>query len=185
MSRILRAPGTPGEEALGERTVAGAERGVHDEELRKTPWHRHGQSETQEPAPVLAHQCDVGEIEPLDQRQERVTMEVEGIDRVIDGFVRPAEAEIVGRHDAITGAGHQGDKLAIEIAPGGLTVETEEHFFDVARPFVEIVEAQALVSRQVLEIMRGKAIARKIGESVVGRAECLDHRLCPPDVAPS
>ena len=180
------APGAPGDEAFGERPVAGAERGVHHQQAGEALGHVHRQGEPDQPAPILADQGDVVEVEPLDEGEERVAVEVEGVDPVLDRLVGAAEAEEIRRHGAVAGGGDEGNELAIEIAPARLAVEAEEDPPRCARALVEIMQAQPLIAVEVVAVMRRKGKAGQGGEPFFRRAQRFDHHRLPsvPGLAP-
>ena len=150
--------GSPVEEALGWWGDGGAEGGVHDDEAFEAPGFFQGEGQTQEAAPVLDNEGDVGEVEGCDEVEEGEAVVGEGVPGWGGGFVGAAEADEVGADDAAGGSGGRvggvgeegGDHVAVEVGPGGLAVEAEEYFWygtqeagalvDVGHPVGAIVE---------------------------------------------
>ena len=99
-------------------------------------------------APLIEDQVEV-----LENGEKRLAVEVEGVDRVVHGFVGTAESEEVRRHGTMAGGGEAGDQVAVEVAPGGLTVQAEEGALRVARSFVEKVQPQAFESREAFQVV--------------------------------
>ncbi len=126
--------GAPVEEALRQRRVAGAQGRVHDQQRRKALGIGHRQGEPDQAAPVPHHQHDVPEVERRDQAEQRVAMEVEGVDRLVRGLVGAAEAREVGRHDPVSGSGEDRDHAPVEVAPGRLAMQAEEGLARRAAP---------------------------------------------------
>ena len=59
--------------------------------------------------------------------QHVLTMEVEGVDAIVDGLVRAAEAQPVRGDHTNTCAGKDRDHLSINVAPTRLAMQTEKH----------------------------------------------------------
>ena len=76
-------------------------------------------------------------------------MVADGVLAVLRGFAL-AEAHVVG-HDNTAVAGQARDQLAVEVAPGRLTVEAEERLGAAAR-LIDVVLAKAVAR----EVVRGE-----------------------------
>jgi hypothetical protein len=58
------------------------------------------QAQADQPAPVLAHQRDVGQVEPVEEQLAHpLDVAGEGVVGALGRLVRSAEADQVGRHD--------------------------------------------------------------------------------------
>ncbi len=175
--RIRGDEGLPGVEA-GTRRAADAEAGVHDDQAVDALGELHRQREAQESAPVLHHQRHPLEAERLDEPHEHPAVEAERIGGVVHGLVGATEAEEVGRHDAVPGRREDRDHLAVKVAPGRLAVQAQ-HGAAARRArgrLVEIVDAQRLVARQLLEVVRREIEPRQAFEPIVGSAQRLHCR---------
>ncbi len=101
-------------------------------------------------------------------------MKHEGIDGLVYGLVGTAEAEKIRGDDALARGDKGGDHLAVEIGPGGLAMQAERDR-RVARPFVEIMHAQA---PGAVAITGNERIAGQDGKAFVRGAQSV-HRLSP------
>ena len=73
-------------------------------------------------------------------------MEVEGVQGFVLRLVGAAEADEIGRDDAVPGRGDDRDHLPVEVGPRGLAVQ-HEHRRGIGGTFVDVVGAQ--VARRV------------------------------------
>ena len=108
----LRHVRTPVHEARPGR-LARAQRGVHEHEPREPVRHLADDSEADQPAPVLADERDAREPETVQKRHEAVPVHLKRVLRPLGELVRLAEAEEVGREDAVA-ARERRDHLPIQ-----------------------------------------------------------------------
>jgi hypothetical protein len=149
-------------------------RRVHHQQPREALGHLRRYRQTDDAAPVLAHQRDALEVELFDEAHHRVAMEVERVDFVAHRLVRAPEAEEVRRHHAAARPGEHRDHLPVEVCPGGLAVQAEEEILGVGRPFVDVVEPQPLESPKCLEVAGLEGEAGKNGEALFRGAQSFD-----------
>ena len=136
----------------------------------------HRQREADQSAPVLHDQRDVPEIERLDQAEQRLAVEIEGIGRFVGRLVGAAEARKVGRHHAIAGAGEDRDHAAIEVAPGRLAMQAEPGPVGLARSFVDVMQAKPV---RTLEVARRVGPVGQGGEILVRCAQGVGQMVYP------
>src|SRR3974390_1978693 len=106
-------------------------------------------------------------------------METKRIDCILDWLVGSSKAQKVRRHGAMASSQKHRDHLAIEIGPGRLAMQAEISLHvgrKLRRPLVNRVDAQALVSFQVVEVMRPEGIVRQSHKPLFWRAQRFDER---------
>src|SRR3974390_1666904 len=106
-------------------------------------------------------------------------METKRVDRILDWLVGSSKAQKVQRHDAMASGQKHRDHLAIEIGPGRLAMQTEISLHvgrRLRRPLVNGVDTQALVSFQIVEVMRPEGIVRQFHKPLFRRAQRFDER---------
>ena len=113
------------------------------------------ESEPDEPAPVLADEGDLAEVETLEHGTHPVDVALVGVVVGRGRFVGAAEADEIGCHSAATCRGKERDHLPVEIRPRRLTVQEEDGWGGL-RSLVEVVDAEAVD----LEIVRAEGVAR-------------------------
>ena len=143
------------------------------------------QTQADEPAPVLADQRHVPQVEaveeelahPLDVAGERVV-------RTLARLVRPPEADQVRGHDLQAGPGEDRDHLAVQVAPRGLAVH-EQHERRGGIALAHVVHPQAAaVAVGDLGVVGGEVVAGQAGEAVIGSAQGLHAGREPTPRAP-
>ena len=168
---VFRAHRAPGQEAGAQRLLAGRQHGVHGQQACITRRGLHRQGQPEQAAPVLHHQHDVVQVEPLHQFQQHVAMPGEAVGRVLLGFVALAETDQVGRHDTVPGCQEYRDHLAVEVTPGRIAVQAQPRQRRISRAFVEVMHAQAAERRQVAQVMRLPRVTGQVGEPGLGRPQ--------------
>ena len=84
------------------------------------------QAQADEPAPVLADQRDVGQVEPVEEQLAHpLDVTGEGVVGALGRLVRSAEADQVGGHDLQPGTREHGNHLAVEVRPRRLAVQQQ------------------------------------------------------------
>src|ERR1700746_3333764 len=99
-------------------------------------------------------------------------MKTKRVDRILDWLVGSSKPQKVRRHDAMASSQKHRDHLAIEIGPSRLAMQAEISLHvgrRLGRPLVDSVDAQALVSLQIVEVMRPEGISRQLREPVFRR----------------
>ena len=88
-------------------------------------------------------------------------------------LVRLAKANQIRCQHAVPGGGERGNKFAVEIGPGRLSMQQQDRR-SVAGAFIDIMQPQGWRAlRFNLNIMCRKRIVRKVGECGLGRAQDL------------
>ena len=96
-----------------------------------------------------------------------------GVDAALGWFVALAEPDQVGCDHAMSGGNEQRDHLAIEVAPGRLTVHAQDGC-GVGRPLVEVVHTKgAAVVVGDVDVVRRERIVGQSGEAFIGGAQGL------------
>ena len=135
------------------------------------------QAKSDQPAPVLAHERDVAQVEltekgsahPLDMTRVRVR-------GAVGRLVGAAEAHEVGCDTTKSGVGQDRDHLAVQEAPRRLAVH-QQHDRSVGRPLVEVVNPQgSRVAARHVGVVRSERERGECSETVVGRAQSF-HRV--------
>lgn len=165
--RMLAGPGPPFQKTGIEPDIARGQRAIHHQQPLKTSGHVYGQGQAEQRTPVLAHERHGAEVKPLNEPHEGIAMKSEGVNGIVDRFVGTPEAKVVRRDNAVARLGEHRDHPAIQIAPGGFAVQAEKHLRRVARAFIDIMKAQALVARQILHIVGRIGETRKVLEAFV------------------
>src|SRR5262249_49987137 len=112
-----------------------------------------GDAEADQPAPVLADEGDVAEIELLDRGPDPVDVALVGVVLTPGRLVRSAEADQVRRDGAVPGRGDARTRRAVKVRPRRLTMQ--EEYRRRPRALVDDVHAQAAdvhVARRECEI---------------------------------
>jgi hypothetical protein len=107
----------------------------------------HGEDE---PAPLLTEQGDVGEAELVQQVTGPGDVRLVGVRGPLDRLVRTAEPDQIGNQHPTTGRQQPGNHLAAQVAPARHAV-SQHHNRPVGRPFVDVVQAQALTDPSRIE----------------------------------
>ena len=131
----------------------------------------HARHAMKQPAPVLHHERDAREVQPLDERDQRVAVAREGIEAFVRRLVGAAEPEEVGRDDARAARQKRRQHAPVEIAPRRLAVQAQERA--LARPLVDVREPQPGEAGEVLDVARRAGKTGQRGEALLGRAEDL------------
>ena len=108
--------------------VAGGQEGVGGDHPGEAVGVLAHEAQADEPAPVLAHQRDVAQVEPVEEELAH-PLDVAG-ERVVAALgrlVRAPEADQVGRDDLQPGRGEDRDHRAVQVGPGRLAVQQEDH----------------------------------------------------------
>lgn len=77
-----------------------------------------------------------------------------------------------------TRCGEDRNHAAIEIAPGGLSVQAKKNALRIGRDFVEPVDAHPVVTVEIVDAVAGKRVAGQIGKARFRGAQCPGHE--PP-----
>jgi hypothetical protein len=136
--------GAPLPKAFGDLPSAQAR--VHDQQARKAALHLMRQGQPEQSAPVLTHEQDAIQLQPLDESHQHRAVPVERVPRGIGRLVRATEANEVGGHHAHTGAGEHRDHVAVQVRPRRIAVQTQLGHRGLARALVDVVDAQAIQS---------------------------------------
>ena len=115
---------SPLEESFLHWFLSGGQVRVHNHKPDKSLGHLYCERQSQQTTPVVTHQRNTVEIQVLNECCQRVVMQREGIARAIPQLVRSAETDEVRRNHAMV-PGEAGNKLAIEVTPGGLAVQAQ------------------------------------------------------------
>ncbi len=102
-----------------------------------------------------------------------------GVVALLGWFVAATETHQVGGDHPMPGRNEHGDHVAVEVAPGGLTVH-QQYRGGIGRALVEVVHPHGATVRFIglnLGVVRGKRVADQVGEPVVGCAHGLHGRL--------
>ena len=164
----------PGEERIPRIRVARGQEGVGRNDAGEPIGVLADEAQADEPAPVLAHERDGTQIEPIEEQLAH-PFDMAG-ERVVDAFgrlVRAPEPDQVGRHDLQPGRREDWDHLAVEVRPRRLAVHEQD---DGRRGVAlsQVVHPQgAPLGVGDLGIVRGEAISGQVGEAVVGSAQRL------------
>ena len=168
---------------LGHVEVAGREAGVGGHDAREPVGVLGHQSQPEQPAPVLAEQGHLVQVEVVqDQLTHPLDVAGEGVVRQCERLVRPPEPDHVGRHAPDAGVDEDRDHVAVEEGPRRLTVQ-EQRNRPVGGTGVDVRHPQrAVVAVMHLGVRRRPREVRKVGEALVGRPiavhsrSLLDHR---------
>ena len=116
------------------------------------------------PTPVLAYKGDVGQIEVVDKLLEVLYMGLQRIHAVLRRLRFPETHVVRNNHPVIFG--QRRNKIAIQVAPGRLAMQTDHHL-TVARPLVYVMLAEAC----------GGTEMRRERPGAVEGLVCRDHTL--------
>ena len=162
------------------RMIANGNGGVHDDQAGEPLRNVRDQRQTENAAPILADEGYVAQVEPLDERQQHVAMEMEGVRRIVDRLVAAPETQQIGGNDPAPCARENRGHLAIEITPARLSVQAQERiarFRSICHArLIDIVNAQTFVARQRVDILRFEVVSGKVRETLVRGAQGLGHR---------
>ena len=90
---------------------------------------------------------------------------------VLFGLVALAKTNHVWRHHPCPGLHKHRDHLAVQVAPGRVAVQAQVGHARVARPLVQVVQAQTGQGRQVAQVMRGPRVIRQMFKRLRGGAQ--------------
>ena len=125
----------PGEEGVARVGVAGGQEGVGRDDPGEAVGVLADQAQADEPAPVLADQRDVAQVEPVEEQLAHpLDVAGEGVVGALGGLVRAPEADQVGGDDLQPGCGEHRDHRAVEVGPGGLAVQEQHDAGPSGRP---------------------------------------------------
>src|SRR5262249_23998076 len=105
--------------------------------------------------------------------------ETKRVDRIFDWLVGSSKPQKVRRQDAMASGQKHRDHFAIEIGPARLAMQAEIGLHvgrRLRRPLVDGVDAQALVSFQIVEVMRPEGIVRQFHKPLFWSAQRFDER---------
>src|SRR5207302_2313903 len=106
--RLLRVAPPSVEGGTGV-VVAGGQEGVGGDHAREAVGHVGNQAQPDQPAPVLADQGDVVEVQGVDGGAHPVDVALIGVVLAVGGLVAAAEADQVGSDSAVPGGGEHRD----------------------------------------------------------------------------
>ena len=104
-------------------------------------------------------------------------MESIGTDAPLNGLVGASEPYPVRRDDPRTGPCKDRNHLAVKVAATRLAMNAQKCMTGVLWSLIYIVDAQALIAWQRVQIMRLESPIGKIGEAIVRCAFSLDLRI--------
>src|SRR5262249_39694782 len=103
-----------------------------------------------------------------------VTMEVEGVYRVVGGLIRATETKKVGRDDTAARREKMRNHPPIKVAPGRLAVQAEK-YRRRCWSLVEIGHRQTGEAHQMIDAVRAPRKAGQIGKAFLRGSQDLVH----------
>jgi hypothetical protein len=76
--------------------VSNCQRGVHHQKAADPIWTVHWQGQPQQPVPILHHQCDIMQIEPVNNFKQNLTVKVKPIGPIF----QPVKVGLWGAFDS-------------------------------------------------------------------------------------
>src|SRR6202008_4050301 len=143
----------------------------------ESPPHVHRQRHTQQPAPVLANQRDIPQVQPLNEPPQHPAVKRKRVDRLVYRFTRPPKADKIRRDGAMSRRRKYRNHFPIEIAPRWFAVQAKKYLLGVGRSFIQIMNTDSFVSRQILNIVRSKSKPWQTCKTLFRRPQ--DFHLCP------
>jgi hypothetical protein len=157
----------------GHRSQARGQPGVRGDDAREAVGVLGDEAQSDEPAPVLPHEHDVAQAQPLEERlpgpRDVPGVAVRGHG---GGFVGAAEADQIGRDGADPGRGQHLDHPPVEEPPGRLPVQQGDDRA-VGRACLDVRHPQPAVD------LHGPGLVpevREIGEPAIGGPEHVHVR---------
>ena len=148
---------------------AGGKTRVGDHQAGKPLREGGDQTQADQPAPILAEQGDILEIErqqPVRHPGDVALVGVVGPRGRLVGF---AETDQVRHHHPVPGPGQHRNELAVKIGPARLAVHQQDRR-GLGRPFVQVMDPQlAAVGIEHLSVMRREGI---VGDALEGGIGC-------------
>ena len=140
------------------------------------------QRQTQQTAPVLHHQHNVLQIQAFNQLYQHLPVPAEGVKSLFFWLVAFAKADQIWRHHPRPAFQKSRHHLAVQIAPGRVTVQAQVGGLRCIRicilpaphsSLIQIMQSQPGQTRQIAHIMRWPRVAGHIVKSGIRCSQCI------------
>ena len=104
-------------------------------------------------------------------------MKMVSVDIVVSRLIGSTKPEHIHCNGAVACTGERRDHLAKKIGPARFAMDAQKCRLGICRPLVNIMHPQAVITRQVLHILRWERPARKVFKPVFRGAERVYYHV--------